>query len=94
MEQAGADKLLYKPLPKFNELKEILEKAITTARESWRICGIADAESAANPQRPLERPSPLHRPNPPICCTAESPLTSSYVCCTDQAADAPLQKEK
>ena len=30
--QAGADRLLYKPLPKFNELKNILEAAITERR--------------------------------------------------------------
>ena len=28
IEQAGADRLLYKPLPKFNELKKILEDGI------------------------------------------------------------------
>lgn len=30
--QAGADRLLYKPLPKFNELKNILEAAISERR--------------------------------------------------------------
>ena len=32
VKEAGADKLLYKPLPKFNELKKILETAISERR--------------------------------------------------------------
>ena len=32
IKEAGADKLLYKPLPKFNELKKILETAISERR--------------------------------------------------------------
>ena len=38
MEQAGADKLLNKPLPKFDELREILEKAIGERREKAGCC--------------------------------------------------------
>jgi len=32
IEQAGADRLLYKPLPKFNELKKILETVLSERR--------------------------------------------------------------
>jgi CheY-like chemotaxis protein len=32
MAEAGADKILYKPLPKFNELQQILEDVITARR--------------------------------------------------------------
>lgn len=32
LEQAGADKLMYKPLPRFNELQKILEQVITERR--------------------------------------------------------------
>lgn len=32
IETAGADKLLYKPLPKFNELQKVLETAIASRR--------------------------------------------------------------
>ncbi|HLV37735.1 MAG TPA: response regulator [Spirillospora sp.] len=32
IEQAGADKLLYKPLPKFNELQQLLENVIAARR--------------------------------------------------------------
>jgi CheY-like chemotaxis protein len=32
IEQAGADKLLYKPLPKFNELQQVLETVIAARR--------------------------------------------------------------
>jgi CheY-like chemotaxis protein len=32
-EQAGADKLMYKPLPKFNELQRVLEEVIALRRQ-------------------------------------------------------------
>jgi len=32
IKQAGADRLLYKPLPKFNELKKILEEVLSERR--------------------------------------------------------------
>jgi hypothetical protein len=32
MAQAGADKLVYKPLPKFNELQRMLEEVISQRR--------------------------------------------------------------
>jgi CheY-like chemotaxis protein len=32
MEQAGADKVIYKPLPKFHELKKMLEDLIAERR--------------------------------------------------------------
>jgi CheY-like chemotaxis protein len=34
MKQAGADKLIYKPLPKFNELKQLLEDLIAQRRKT------------------------------------------------------------
>lgn len=37
MEQAGADKLMYKPLPKFNELQKILEQVITERRTKTTV---------------------------------------------------------
>lgn len=33
IERAGADKLMYKPLPKFNELQKVLETVIAARRE-------------------------------------------------------------
>jgi CheY-like chemotaxis protein len=33
IERAGADKLMYKPLPKFNELQKVLETVIKARRE-------------------------------------------------------------
>jgi len=33
IERAGADKLMYKPLPKFNELQKVLESVIKARRE-------------------------------------------------------------
>jgi CheY-like chemotaxis protein len=33
-EQAGADKLMYKPLPKFNELQRVLEEVIALRRQN------------------------------------------------------------
>jgi len=43
VEQAGADKLIYKPLPKFNELQVILEDIIASRRTK-----------AAKPAKPKE----------------------------------------
>ncbi len=47
LEQAGADKILYKPLPKFNELKKILETAISERK--------AKADKPAKAETPLQQ---------------------------------------
>lgn len=36
LEQSGADKLIYKPLPKFHELKQLLESLIAQRRQNVR----------------------------------------------------------
>jgi CheY-like chemotaxis protein len=46
MEQAGADKLLYKPLPKFNDLKKILETAISERQAKTAKTGTPTGNSA------------------------------------------------
>jgi CheY-like chemotaxis protein len=56
-EQAGADKILYKPLPKFNELKKILETAI---RERKAITEAA-LQKAKEPEKP-EKPEKIDKP--------------------------------
>ncbi len=65
MEQAGADKLLNKPLPKFNELKEILEKAITGRRE--KVAAAASAAVApAKSATPAESATPAKSADAPL----------------------------
>jgi CheY-like chemotaxis protein len=49
MEQAGADKLLYKPLPKFNDLKKILEMAISERQAKTVKTGTPTGASAGKP---------------------------------------------
>jgi len=50
IEQAGADRLLYKPLPKFSELKKILEEVLNEHRV------------AAKPTPPPPPPAPVPKP--------------------------------
>src|SRR4051812_49305406 len=47
IEQAGADRLLYKPLPKFSELKKILETVLSERR--------LEAKPAAPPPAPVPK---------------------------------------
>lgn len=46
MAQAGADKLVYKPLPKFNELQRMLEEVISQRRAKGKAAQAVDANSA------------------------------------------------
>ena len=46
--QAGADKLIYKPLPRFNELKKLIEEVIAARRKRL--------EAAAAAPAPAEKP--------------------------------------
>jgi CheY-like chemotaxis protein len=43
MRQASADKLIYKPLPKFNELRQILEDVIKTRRARIKVTALPPA---------------------------------------------------
>jgi len=47
MKTAGADKLIYKPLPKFAELQGVLEDVIAARREQKAKSNNKDGKSAA-----------------------------------------------
>jgi CheY-like chemotaxis protein len=48
-QKAGADKLIYKPLPKFGELQKLLEETIATRRAKQQI-----TKKAASTDKPVE----------------------------------------
>lgn len=60
---AGADKLIYKPLPKFNELKQLLEELISARR--------AQTAPAPLPPEPPAPPTPIV--TPPTVLPAANP---------------------
>jgi len=53
--QAGADKLIYKPLPKFNELQRMLEEVIAQRR----VRGTASGKIPPTPPKPPAPAKPL-----------------------------------
>ena len=56
VEQAGADKLMYKPLPKFSELEKQLEEVIAE-RRAKTTAKAAEAVSSEEPEEePVEEP--------------------------------------
>lgn len=67
MLEAGADKLLYKPLPKFHELKRILEDVITERRAKAKVNTdkVATIETAKVP-----------KVTPPLTATPATPATT------------------
>lgn len=83
MEQAGADMLLYKPLPKFNDLKTILEKAIAERQ----------AKSGKTPAAPASAASAAA-----VLPTAPSPTTAAKSSASTSASaakpSASQKKEK
>lgn len=58
IEQAGADKLMYKPLPKFNELEKQLEEVIANRREiaATEAQPKAPAVEVVVSEEPVEKP--------------------------------------
>jgi len=48
VERAGADKLMYKPMPRFDELQRILEKVIAARREANAAAAEAATEDATD----------------------------------------------
>lgn len=59
IEQAGADKLMYKPLPKFNELEKQLEEVIASRREkaAAQAKAKAPAVEVVVSEEPAEEPA-------------------------------------
>ncbi len=53
MTQAGADKLVYKPLPKFNELQRMLEEVITQRRTRTKP-PVVDSTPSTNNNSPAK----------------------------------------
>lgn len=54
IKQAGADRLIYKPLPKFGELQSILEETIAKRREMQKTAAVVETESS--PENPSGNP--------------------------------------
>lgn len=82
-EQAGADKILYKPLPKFHDLKTILETAI-----SERKAKTAQAASAAS------TPSTSGTPSASSTATTPGAGASTTTTKTEAAESSSQPKEK
>ena len=54
IEQAGADKLMYKPLPKFNELEKQLEEVIAKRREKAKTPAVEVVASDDKVEEPAK----------------------------------------
>ncbi|HLU12175.1 MAG TPA: response regulator [Oceanobacillus sp.] len=80
IERAGADHLMYKPLPKFNELKKLLEGIIAERRakkaEAAKAAETPNTNAATQPAMPPIAPPP-QPPTLPEVEEAETEVVSS-----------------
>jgi len=99
MEQAGADKLLNKPLPSFAELKIILEKTIAERRAKAeaeaKTAGASTASDAANTTKPASGASAASATRAPKASgTTKAAGASTASDAAKPKPTKPLQKEK
>lgn len=64
IEQAGADELMYKPLPKFNELQKKLEDVIAARRKLAEAA--AQTLETGSPQQPKPETKPALKAEPKV----------------------------
>jgi CheY-like chemotaxis protein len=61
VERSGADRLIYKPLPKFNELQTLLEETIAERRERSKTDNNKPKEEEQEEEPPAETPKKTAR---------------------------------
>lgn len=57
MKRAGADRLVYKPLPKFNELQKLLEEILAQRRNNKPLASTAPTAPLTPPDTPPAKPT-------------------------------------
>jgi CheY-like chemotaxis protein len=87
-ENAGADRLIYKPLPKFTELQKLLEDTIATRRES------ASKAPQVKPEVAPIVPSAVNKPVEPVSQSVPETPTNPATSETQAHDPANIQPEE
>jgi hypothetical protein len=94
MEQAGADKILNKPLPSFAELKVILETSIAERRSKAEAAANAPGGAETAKAAPATSPAKSASAAPKATSAAKAGGAGTASDATKPKPTKPLQKEK